>query len=158
MIAGRFGEGYNGPLIVTVETTQTTDILDDLDAIAARLADVDGVAYVGDGLPNETVDTAIIQVVPESAPPPTRRPSRSSRTSARSRTRSADLGTPIAVTGYTAVSIDISQRLTFDAVKAVRAHRRRALDHPAARRLPGRCSCRSRPRWASCSRRPAPSA
>ena len=88
MIAAGFGEGYNGPLIVTVDITQTTDILDDLDAIAARLADVDGVAYVGDGLPNETVDTRD-HPGPPRARPPTRRPSRSSRTSARSRTRSS---------------------------------------------------------------------
>lgn len=112
MVAEGFGPGYNGPLIVTVDITQTTDILEDLDAIGARLAEVDGVAYVGQGLPNETVDTAIIQVVPESAPtdPETKQVVQDIR--ALEGEIVDDFGTPIAVTGYTAVSIDISQRLT----------------------------------------------
>jgi RND superfamily putative drug exporter len=111
MIADGFGPGANGPLIVTVDITQTTDIFDDLDAIGARLAEVDGVDYVGRGMPNETVDTAIIQVIPESAPddPETKHVVQEIRDLEPSIT--ADFGTPIAVTGYTAVSIDISQRL-----------------------------------------------
>ncbi|MBM7505136.1 MMPL family transporter [Agromyces aurantiacus] len=112
MIEAGFGPGYNGPLIVTVDITQTTDIFDDLDAIAARLAQVDGVAYVGEGLPNETVDTAIIQVIPDSAPtdPETKQVVQDIR--ALEGEIVDEFGTPIAVTGYTAVSIDISQRLT----------------------------------------------
>ncbi|MCD2442558.1 MMPL family transporter [Agromyces sp. SYSU K20354] len=111
MIADGFGPGYNGPLIVTVDITQTTDIFDDLDAIGARLAEVDGVVYVGDGLPNETVDTAIIQVIPESAPndPETKQIVQDIRDLQPE--IEEDFGTPIAVTGYTAVSIDISNRL-----------------------------------------------
>src|SRR5918995_1204216 len=68
MIENGFGPGYNGPLIVTVDITQTTDIFNDLDAVGARIAELDDVAFVGEGLPNETADTAIIQVIPESAP------------------------------------------------------------------------------------------
>ncbi|WP_400999262.1 MMPL family transporter [Agromyces sp. GXQ0307] len=111
MIAEGFGPGYNGPLIVTVDITQTTDIFDDLDAIGDRLADVDGVAYVGQGLPNETADTAIIQVIPDSAPtdPETKQVVQDIR--ALEDDIVDEFGTPIAVTGYTAVSIDISQRL-----------------------------------------------
>lgn len=111
MIAEGFGPGYNGPLIVTVDITQTTDIFDDLDAIGDRLAEVDGVAYVGEGLPNETVDTAIIQVIPESAPtdPETKQVVQDIRDLEDDIVD--EFGTPIAVTGYTAVSIDISQRL-----------------------------------------------
>ncbi len=111
MIADGFGPGYNGPLIVTVDITQTTDIFEDLDAIGARLAEVDGVVYVGDGLPNETVDTAIIQVIPESAPndPETKQIVQEIRELQPQ--IEEDFGTPIAVTGYTAVSIDISNRL-----------------------------------------------
>ena len=111
MIADGFGPGYNGPLVVTVDITQTTDIFEDLDAIGARLAEVDGVVYVGDGLPNETVDTAIIQVIPESAPndPETKQIVQEIRELQPQ--IEEDFGTPIAVTGYTAVSIDISNRL-----------------------------------------------
>ncbi|WP_350349586.1 MMPL family transporter [Agromyces sp. G08B096] len=112
LIETGFGPGYNGPLIVTVDITQTTDIFDDLDAIGARIAELDGVAYVGQGLPNETADTAIIQVIPDSAPddPETKQVVQEIRDLEPS--IQDDYGTPIAVTGYTAVSIDISQRLT----------------------------------------------
>ncbi|MEI5584624.1 MULTISPECIES: MMPL family transporter [unclassified Agromyces] len=112
MIEAGFGPGANGPLIVTVDITQTTEILEDLDAIGERLEGVEGVDYVGDGLPNETVDTAIIQVIPESGPtdPETKQVVQDIRALADD--IEADFGTPIAVTGYTAVSIDISQRLT----------------------------------------------
>ncbi|GGR22860.1 MMPL family transporter [Agromyces mediolanus] len=112
LISDGFGPGYNGPLIVTVDITQTTDIFDDLDAIGARIGALDDVAYVGDGMPNPTVDTAIIQVIPESAPddPATKQLVESIRELEPG--IQADFGTPIAVTGYTAVSIDISQRLS----------------------------------------------
>lgn len=112
MIADGFGPGYNGPLIVTADITQTTDIFDDLDAIGARIAELDGVAYVGQGMPNETVDTAIIQVIPDTAPndPETKQVVQQIR--ALEPDLLEDYGTAIAVTGYTAVSIDISQRLT----------------------------------------------
>ncbi len=111
MIENGFGPGYNGPLIVTVDITQTTDVFDDLDAIGSRLGELDDVAFVGEGLPNETVDTAIIQVIPESAPdsPETKALVETIRELRPS--IEADFGTPIAVTGYTAVAIDISNRL-----------------------------------------------
>ncbi len=109
--AEAFGPGRNGPLVIAVDITQTTDILEDLDAIAAEVAELDGVASVGTPIPNPTVDTAIIQVIPESGPadPATTELVHALR----------DLGpgieerygTPIAVTGATAVAIDISSQL-----------------------------------------------
>lgn len=111
LVADAFGPGRNGPLIVTVDITQTTDVLDDLDAIAARLETVPGVASVGTPIPNETVDTAIIQVIPETGPsdPETTALVRHIRELAPSIESRYD--TPIAVTGATAVAIDVSGRL-----------------------------------------------
>ena len=111
MIENGFGPGYNGPLIVTVDITQTTDIFDDLDAIGARIGELDDVAFVGEGLPNETADTAIIQVIPESAPDSPETKAVVERIRELGPEIAADYGTPIAVTGYTAVTIDISNRL-----------------------------------------------
>ncbi|PPL18965.1 MMPL family transporter [Microterricola pindariensis] len=107
-----FGPGANGPLIVVVDITQTTDIFTDLDAIRTELEHLDGVSYVAQGLPNETVDTAIIQVIPTTAPddPATKTLVQAIRDLAPS--IDADLGTPIRVTGQTAVTIDISNRLS----------------------------------------------
>ncbi|MDQ0892725.1 MMPL family transporter [Agromyces ramosus] len=111
LIENGFGPGYNGPLTVTVDITQTTDIFDDLDAVGARIAELDDVAFVGEGLPNETADTAIIQVIPESAPDSPETKAVVERIREFAPEIAADYGTPIAVTGYTAVTIDISNRL-----------------------------------------------
>ncbi|QEO08561.1 MMPL family transporter [Protaetiibacter larvae] len=111
LIADAFGPGRNGPLIVTVDITQTTDVMDDLDRVAERIAEVPGVASVGAPIPNPTVDTAIIQVIPETGPtdPATTELVQHLRGIAGS--IEADYGTPIAVTGSTAVAIDVSSRL-----------------------------------------------
>jgi RND superfamily putative drug exporter len=112
MLSEGFGAGYNGPLIVTVDITQTTNIFDELDGIKADLEDLDDVAYVADGIPDETVDTAIIQVTPSSAPdsPATKDLVSAIRDLGPSIEETYD--TPIQVTGSTAVAIDISTRLT----------------------------------------------
>ena len=112
MLEEGFGPGYNGPLIVVVDITQTTDIFGDLDTIGAELRTLPDVAFVGKGTPNPTVDTAIIQVMPESAPnaPETKALVQAIRDLAPS--IDDELGTPITVTGATAVSIDISNRLS----------------------------------------------
>jgi RND superfamily putative drug exporter len=112
LINDGFGPGYNGPLIVVVDITQTTDILGDLDTIGAQIRSLPGVAYVGTGTPNPTVDTAIIQVMPNSAPDAAATKELVQAIRDLGPGISSDLGTPIAVTGATAVGIDISNRLT----------------------------------------------
>ncbi|WP_308465097.1 MMPL family transporter [Rathayibacter soli] len=111
LIAEGFGPGSNGPLIVTVDITQTTDVMNDLSAVSARLAQVPGVASVGQGIPNPTVDTAIIQVIPTSAPDSDKTKELVQRIRDLEPSIAKDLGTPIAVTGSTAVAVDISNRL-----------------------------------------------
>ncbi|MEO8262790.1 MAG: MMPL family transporter, partial [Pseudolysinimonas sp.] len=68
LVADEFGPGRNGPLIVTVDITQTTAVLDDLDAIGNRLSRLDGVQSVSSGIPNASLDTAILQVIPTTGP------------------------------------------------------------------------------------------
>ena len=112
LINDGFGPGYNGPLIVVVDITQTTDIFTDLDTIGAQIRDLPDVAYVGTGTPNPTVDTAIIQVMPDSAPDAAATKDLVQAIRDLGPGIAASLGTPIAVTGATAVGIDISNRLT----------------------------------------------
>ncbi|ARJ06273.1 hypothetical protein GCM10010988_14920 [Cnuibacter physcomitrellae] len=112
LIAQGFGPGYNGAIVVAADITQTTDIQDDLAGIRSDLEAVDGVAYVGQGLPDQGLDTAIFRVVPTTAPddPATKELVQHLR----------DLkgeiedqyGTPITVSGQTAVAIDVSTQLT----------------------------------------------
>jgi RND superfamily putative drug exporter len=112
LVSEGFGPGFNGPLIVAVDITQTVDIVDDLEGIADQLRGLDDVAYVQQGFPDEGLDTAIIQVTPESAPDSaaTKELVQSIRDLAPS--IEAEYDTPISVTGTTAVAIDISNRLT----------------------------------------------
>jgi RND superfamily putative drug exporter len=111
MIAESFGPGRNGPLVVLVDITQTTKIEQALTGIRKDLQGVADVTYVSQGLPNASLDTAILQVIPKSAPD-------SPTTTAlvgHIRDLSSQIGkkydTPISVTGATAVQIDISSRL-----------------------------------------------
>jgi RND superfamily putative drug exporter len=111
-ISKGFGPGYNGPLVVAVDITQTTDIQGDLAAIGKRLNALDDVSYVSQGLPDAGLDTAIIQVIPSSAPDAveTKALVKNIRDLAPAIQKQFD--TPISVTGATAVGIDISNRLT----------------------------------------------
>jgi len=111
-IAEKFGPGYNGTIVVVADITQTTAIQDDLAGIRTELESVEGVATVGPGLPDETLDTAIFQVIPTTAPD-------SPETKAlveRLREMKGDIetkyGVPFTVSGQTAVAIDVSNQLT----------------------------------------------
>ena len=111
MIEKGFGPGRNGPLIVLVDITQTTAIMPDLAAIRADLAKLPDVDYVSQGLPNATFDTAILQVIPSSAPDSPKTTALVNRIRALSSGIDQKWHTPIQVTGATAVQIDISERL-----------------------------------------------
>ena len=111
LVAEGFGEGYSAPLVVAIDITQSTTFMDDLEGIRSDLEKLDGVDYVSQCLPDETLDTAICQVVPESAPdsPATSALVQEIRDSGPSIHDEYDM--EIFVTGTTAVQIDISNRL-----------------------------------------------
>ncbi len=112
LVTEGFGAGYNGPLVVAVDITQTTDIIHDLDRIGDRLRYLDGVEWVSQGLPDTGLDTAIIQVVPSSAPEAEQTKALVQAIRELAPSIEAELGTPVWVTGTTAVGIDISSRLS----------------------------------------------
>ncbi|OYX56537.1 MAG: transporter [Micrococcales bacterium 32-70-13] len=112
IIADAFGPGTAGPLLVTLDITQTTDILDDLADIRDELERVDGVASVSPGIPSPGLETAIFQVAPETAPDDPATKLVVAELRAAGDDIEAEFGTPLAVTGVTAVGIDISTRLT----------------------------------------------
>ncbi|TBN56030.1 MMPL family transporter [Glaciihabitans arcticus] len=112
LIADGFGAGFNGPLIVSVDITQTIDILDDLEGVRSDLEGLDGVAYVGQCLPDETLDTAICQVVSENAPNSEETKALVQEIRDLGPTIANEYDTPITVTGATAIGIDISNRLS----------------------------------------------
>jgi RND superfamily putative drug exporter len=111
-ISKGFGPGYNGPLVVAVDITQTTNIQGDLAAIGKRLGALNDVAYVSQGIPDPGLDTAIIQVIPKSAPDAVQTKALVGKIRNLAPSIKKQFDTPISVTGATAVGIDISNRLT----------------------------------------------
>ena len=111
LISEYFGDGYNGPLIVTATIVSTDDPLEVMDGIADEIRALPGVASVPLSTPNEDASTGIVQVIPENGPdtPETKALVREIRELKPVIQERYDV--PIAVTGYTAVAIDVSDRL-----------------------------------------------
>ena len=111
LTAEHFGPGSNGPLIMTGTIVTSTDPLGLMDDLAVEVEKVDGVKEVALATPNETADTGLIQIVPETAPddPATAQLVRDLRALAVE--LEDEYGVELKVTGFTAVGIDISDRL-----------------------------------------------
>ncbi|MFD1720045.1 MMPL family transporter [Amnibacterium endophyticum] len=106
-----FGEGRNGPLVVLADITQDDSFIDDLDAMRTRIAALPDVKAVSRPTPNETLDTAIMQVIPESGPTSDATIALVNRIRGLEDDFQRQYDVPISVTGTTAVQIDISTRL-----------------------------------------------
>lgn len=111
LTAEHFGPGSNGPLIMTGTIVTSTDPLGLMEDVAAEVERIPGVKEVALAVPNETADTGLIQIVPESAPddPATSELVRDLR--AEHDRLLEEYGVDFVVTGFTAVGIDISDRL-----------------------------------------------
>ncbi len=111
LISDHFGPGYNGPLIVSAIIVGSDDPLGVMDDIADELKKVPGVASVPLATPNADASTGIIQVVPTTGPdaPETKQVVTDIRALEPRIKDKYDID--IAVTGFNAVAIDISDRL-----------------------------------------------
>lgn len=111
LVSEEFGPGFNGPLVLTGTIVTSTDPVALMDDLADEIAQVPGVREIALATPNQTADTGIIQVVPETAPddPATAQLVRDLR--ALAPTLADEYGIDLTVTGFTAVAIDISDRL-----------------------------------------------
>ena len=111
LTAEHFGEGFNGPLILTGTIVTSDDPVQLMDDLAAEVEKIDGVASVPMATPNETIDTGIVQIVPETGPsdPETAALVRELRAHHDEWLDEFDID--LKVTGFTAVSIDISDKL-----------------------------------------------
>ncbi|GIJ50970.1 membrane protein [Virgisporangium aliadipatigenens] len=107
LLSTGFGKGFNGPLIVVVDSPAGT-VEVTAEQVANKLRGITGVAAVTEPTPNPARDAAILTVIPTSGPSDT-------ATKNLVRTiRATDGSVPgasIAVTGLTAVNIDVSAKL-----------------------------------------------
>ena len=111
LVSENFGEGFNGPLVVTGSIVTSTDPLGLMADLAAEIEALDGVAAVPLATPNETADTGIIQVVPEGAPASAQTEALVQEIRDLAPALADEYGVDLAVTGFTAVGIDVSDKL-----------------------------------------------
>ncbi|MBC9955313.1 MMPL family transporter [Leucobacter sp. cx-42] len=106
-----FGDGSNGPLLLTGSIITSTDPLGLMDDIKEELLAMPGVADVPLATPNQGADTAIIQIVPEEGPhaESTTQLVHDLRDKHDDWVEKYDVS--FAVTGFTAVAIDVSEKL-----------------------------------------------
>ncbi|GAT72092.1 MMPL domain protein [Microbacterium sp. HM58-2] len=111
LVGEEFGAGFNGPLILTGTIVTSTDPLGLMEDLGDAVAKIDGVKEVALATPNESADTGIVQIIPETAPddPATAELVRELRS--HHDEWLDDFGIDLKVTGFTAVAIDISDQL-----------------------------------------------
>ena len=111
LVSEHFGDGFNGPLIVTGSIVTSTDPVTLMDDLGDEIADLPGVADVPLATPNQTADTGIIQVVPEGGPTSAQTEDLVREIRAQHDHFLDEYGVDLSVTGFTAVGIDVSDKL-----------------------------------------------
>jgi RND superfamily putative drug exporter len=111
LVSEHFGDGFNGPLIVTGSIVTSTDPVALMEQIGAEIEDLPGVADVPLATPNPSADTGIIQVVPEGGPTSAQTEDLVREIRAQHDHYLDEYGVDLSVTGFTAVGIDVSDKL-----------------------------------------------
>lgn len=111
LIDEHFGPGFNGPLIMTSQIVTSDDPLDDVERIEDRIEDVDGVDQVVMATPNRDATTALFQIIPTTASDDPATLDTVDRLRDLSDEIEDDFDFDTAVTGATAIQIDVSDQL-----------------------------------------------
>ncbi len=112
-ISRDFGPGFNAPLLVTVDIIRTTKPIGVMKRLGRDLEQLDGVKAVALATPNRTADLGVVQVIPEHSQtdPQTAALVEEIRAARSDLEEKYDI-TDLKVTGQTAVTIDVSDRLS----------------------------------------------
>ena len=111
LLAHGFGPGFNGPLTVVLDASGVTDAETVAQTVANDIAAFDDVLFVAPAVFNATGDTAILSVIPKSAPSSVETVRLVADIRAAAPTIKADTGIVVGVTGQTAITIDISRKM-----------------------------------------------
>ncbi|RRR98557.1 MMPL family transporter [Glycomyces terrestris] len=108
LISEGFGPGFNGQLMIVGDLDDGVDAMAAAQDVTAELNDIDGIALVGQAVPNQAGDTLLVTVIPEAAPADeaTNQLVHDIRG-----VLADDTDADWAVTGATALNIDISDNL-----------------------------------------------
>ncbi|MCT9081614.1 MMPL family transporter [Streptomyces fulvoviolaceus] len=112
LLSEGFGPGFNGPLTVVVDTSESADTRATTDLVVKTVRSVDGVASVGDPVLSRTKDTAVLTAVPQTAPNSGETKDLVHAIRSAVSGVEADTGAGILVTGTTALNIDISEAMS----------------------------------------------
>lgn len=111
LVTREFGIGFNGPLVITGSVVESDDPLDIIDGIKAEVEQVEGVLMVAAAVPNANADTAMIQVIPTTGPDDPATADLVDRLRERHDAWQDEFGIDTAITGVTAVQLDVTERL-----------------------------------------------
>lgn len=110
-LSDKFGPGFNGPVIVTADIVSSKDPMGLIKNLKADISRIPGVDTVAAAVPNANADTAMIQVLPTTGPA-----DEATNDLVRNLRDHHDqwqekYGVDTAVTGLTAIKVDVSERL-----------------------------------------------
>ncbi|RLP12723.1 MMPL family transporter [Propionibacterium australiense] len=112
-VSEKFGPGYNGPLIVVVNVLDSTDPVQAMTDLGEDLATVEGVQRIAMATPNESGSYGIVQVIPTGSPDSAATAELVQALRAQGPAMAERYGLrDFAVTGITAVAVDVSAKLT----------------------------------------------
>ncbi|NJQ16200.1 MMPL family transporter [Streptomyces bohaiensis] len=111
MLAESFGPGVNGPLLVVLDGDGGGDAMAAAEQLTERAMALDGVVAVTPPQPDESGTTALLTVVPASTPSSTETEDVVNDIRDLAAELEQETGATLAVTGQTAMGIDISQKL-----------------------------------------------
>jgi RND superfamily putative drug exporter len=111
LVTEHFGPGFNAPMLVMLDVLPSTDPITLVNDLAEEIKQVEGVEAVPLATPNETGDTAIIQVIPTTGPDEAGTEELARRLRGMSGHIKETYGVDSTVTGITVVGIDISRKL-----------------------------------------------
>jgi RND superfamily putative drug exporter len=108
LLSSGFGAGFNGPLTIVVDASASTDRAAAAQRVADTIKALPDVAGVSPATFNPAGDTALLQVIPSSGP--NDQATTDLVTAIRAQHYAASIG--VAVTGLTAINIDVSDKLS----------------------------------------------
>ncbi|WP_327274729.1 MMPL family transporter [Streptomyces sp. NBC_01224] len=111
LLSDGFGPGFNGPLMVVVDTANSSDGKTAAKQVSDEISGIPGVVAVTPAQFNKAGDTAMITVVPKDRPSSTETENVVHAIRDTGKDIKSDTGAEVLVTGSTAMNIDFSQKM-----------------------------------------------
>ncbi|OUZ09436.1 hypothetical protein BHE97_10270 [Aeromicrobium sp. PE09-221] len=112
LVDEHFGPGFNSPILLTADIIDSLDPVGLMDQLGEEVASLDGVETVALSTPNPTADTGVVQFFPSTAADDPATADLVERLREAGPRFERDYGVATAVTGQTAMEIDVSEQLS----------------------------------------------